>query len=322
MNKFIIQLFLFIFLLSISGEIFIRSFKLTSDIPQRYIEHNSGIQMYKPNQSGYYRQAKEKWHVNDYGWLGISNTNKRTLFSIIGDSYIENLMNPISCNQGSILQSHFKDYSFFEAGRSGVTFIEALEISKYLDTIIKPTYHLIYIGNGDFNESILSEGRLTDRVQIDLDKKSILKAELKSPTAKKILYSSKLIYYLYLRFPLFVDQQNMEQTKKPTTNNKSEFNVPELSKLFEFCSTEYNLNKIILIFHPNTDKNIIKLSKSFGFNSFKLVEHNKSWALGKHDGHWSCYGHREAANQILPLIDSISKVITNNKVLTNNNVLR
>ncbi|KKM82933.1 hypothetical protein LCGC14_1314500 [marine sediment metagenome] len=308
MKKFFIQLVLFIILISISGEIFIRTFKLTSDIPQRYIEQNTGIQMYKPKQSGYYKEAKEKCHVNDYGWLGVANTNKNPLFSIIGDSYIENLMNPISCNQGTILQSHFSEYSFFEAGRSGVTFIEALEISKYLDSLIQPTYHLIYIGNGDFNESIVSMGKYNDRVQIDLSKKYIVKAELKSPVAKKILYSSKLLYYLYLRFPLFVDKQNKGEVNKNLKSNELEFNKVKLSQLFEYCTTEYNLNKIILIFRPKTDDDIIKLSESYGFKSFRLNEDSKSWALGKHDGHWSCYGHNEAAKQIIPVLDSIAEI--------------
>ena len=32
----------------------------------------------------------------------------------IGDSYIENIMNPIECNQGSLLKNLIPNYSFFE----------------------------------------------------------------------------------------------------------------------------------------------------------------------------------------------------------------
>jgi hypothetical protein len=312
MKKFITHLFLFTIVLSIVGEVSIRIFKLTSDIPQRFIEQSSGLQLYKPGQSGYYKKAAEKWEVNQYGWLGIANTEKRPLFSIIGDSYIENIMNPISCNQGFILQSHFDSCSFFEAGRSGVTFIEALEISKYLDSLIRPTYHLIYLGDGDFNESITQIHRFSDRVQVDLDKKLILKAKMKAPVAKKILYSSKLLYYMYLRFPSFINKQNKGETLKKNGGNITPSNYLKISELFQFCASKYNLDKIILIFHPKTDNKIINIAKSFKFKTFTLQEHTKSWALGEHDGHWSCYGHHEAVKQIIPLIDSLIKVRTHN----------
>jgi len=307
MIKFISQLTLFAIITFGTGELIVRSLKLTSDIPQRLVEPETGLQLYKPGQSGYFRNAKEKWHVNDYGMLGVADTSKKPLFSIIGDSYIENIMNPISCNQGFLLQSHFENYSFFEAGRSGVNFIEALEISNYLETIISPTYHLIYLGDGDFKESIISQGRYTDRVQVDLDQKLILKAKMKSPLAKRILYSSKLLYYLYLRFPLFIDKQNKGETINENIAKKPNFDISEISKLFNFCSSRYNLNKIILVFHPNTNDKIIEQATLSGFKNILLREHNNGWGLSKYDGHWSCYGHKEATKQVIPLIESIVK---------------
>jgi hypothetical protein len=307
MKRFFKQLIFFTFLLVIIGEILIRSFGLVPDIPRRFIDENTGIQMYKPKQSGYFKNLKVKWIVNDYGWLGISNIDKNPLFSIIGDSFIENIMNPISCNQGSLLQARFADFSFFEAGRSGVTFIESLEISKYLDTLIQPKYHLIYLSDGDFIESIVSKGRKNDIMQIDLNKKEIIRAELKSPWLKRILYSIKSLYYMYLRFPLFVEKQNPSVTMKSSAQSKFEFSDLELIKLFEYCSTNYNLNKILLIFHPDTDERIIKIAKSFHFSNFKLKKSNNSWSFSDEDDHWSCYGHEEAANQIAPIIDSIAK---------------
>lgn len=304
MRKFITQIALFVVLACAASEIIIRAFKLTSDIPQRTIDSKTGIQLLKPGQSGYYKKAKEKWTVNKYGWLGIANTNKKPLFSIIGDSYIENIMNPISCNQGYILQKEFEDYSFFEAGRSGVTFIEGMEISKYLDSLIQPTFHLIYVGNGDFNESILSKGRYTDRMQIDLEKRLIIKSKMKSPIAKRILYSSKFLYYMYLRFPVLVEKQNMGEINE-NAFNKSKLDTLALSKLFEYCSEEYDLNKIILIFHPMTADLIRDLANYYGFKSLLLNETSEKWALGLNDGHWSCYGHNEAAKQIIPMINNL-----------------
>lgn len=132
MKRFLIRLLVFTLVTIALGEIIIRIYKLVPDIPRLYVDEK-GIQRYIPDQTGYYTKAKTKWVVNKYGWLGTSDTSSDTLISIIGDSYIENIMNPITCNQGHILKSRFKAYSFFEAGRSGVTFIEAMQISKLLD---------------------------------------------------------------------------------------------------------------------------------------------------------------------------------------------
>ncbi len=132
MKKFILKLAAFVLVFCILSEIIIRIFHLVPDIPERLID-KYGIQRYKIGQSGFYTKAKKKWKVNNFGWLGVSDHDKDTIVSIIGDSYIENIMNPIDCNQGNILKSLLPNYSFFEAGRSGVTFIEAMEISKILE---------------------------------------------------------------------------------------------------------------------------------------------------------------------------------------------
>ncbi|RYE52322.1 MAG: hypothetical protein EOP48_16745 [Sphingobacteriales bacterium] len=198
MKRFLIRLIVFTFLIGIGGEIIIRFYKLVPDIPKLYVD-KTGIQRYIPGQTGYYTKAKTKWVVNKYGWLGTTDTSEDTIITIIGDSYIENIMNPISCNQGNKLKSQFKDYSFFEAGRSGVTFIEAMQISKLLDSTIQPKLHLIYVSTSDFPESSALNKRYTDRVQIDLNTNTIYNGNLKSPGIKKILYNIKLLYYLYLR---------------------------------------------------------------------------------------------------------------------------
>ena len=261
--------------------------------------------MYKPGQKGYYKQADEAWNVNEYGWVGVANTDRATQFSVIGDSYIENFMNPISCNQGAILQTFYDDYGFFEAGRSGVSFIEALEISKKLDKDINPKYHLVYLNNNDFKESIVSKGRLGDIVQVDLETNKILKANLKSPVAKKILYSTKLLYYFYGRFPLFVAKQNIGETKEKMAKAKTEFDYETYNKLFAYSAKNYPREKFVFVFHPGIDKEIITLSKKYGFKYVALDSANDNWALSDVDAHWSCFGHEKAALQVKEKIDRL-----------------
>jgi len=293
MKKFIINFTLFVLFTIISGELIVRVFKLTSDIPHREIDEITGIQRYKKNQSGYYINNNEKWKVNEYGWLGISNVEK-TIISLIGDSFIENIMNPNKCNQGYILQSQFANYSFFEAARSGVNFIESLEISKDLNKKIIPEINIIYVQEEDIKSSLISNGLKPDLLQLDLKNKKIIKAKLKYPILKKILYSFKLGYYMYLNFPLLI--QNDEIISVKEENN--EFNKKEYSNFFKYCSENYDLSNIIIIFHPNTSKTIIKMAIDNKFNVYELIKEKESWIIGNKDNHWSCYGHSQVASQV------------------------
>lgn len=297
MKKFMIMLLSFLLFLTLSGELIVRVLKLTPDIPHLYVDQ-TGIQRYVPGQTGYFSEANAKWEVNNYGWLGVADTENESIISIIGDSYIENMMNPISCNQGSILKSYFKDYGFFEAGRSGVTFIESMQITKLLDSTIKPKMHLIYVAADDFSESNATY-RLKDRMQLNLASNTIVNGELKAPGLKKILYNFKVFYYLYLRFPLFVSEKNKESHTETVKKVKT-IDYDGLKRILNYCQKNYDLSKIVLVFHPDTPQEIDSLARNYGFSTIKLntTGDEKSWAVSSADGHWSCYGHHEVAKQI------------------------
>ncbi|WCO03088.1 hypothetical protein [Psychroserpens ponticola] len=298
MKKFIIRFIVFLIVGYAVGEIIVRSNKLTSDIPQRYVD-DYGVQKYIPGQTGYYKGAKVPWTVNKFGWIGVSHLNNRPKrMSVIGDSYIENLMNSITCNQGYLLQNSNKNIDFFEAGRSGITFIEAMEITKRIDSL-NFDKHLIYVSNGDFEESFSDTFRYEDRMQFDTEKNTLLPGNLKSPGLKKILYNTKFLYYLYSRFPLFVSKQNKGEVQEKATVKKEIFNAERFNKLFIYCQDNYDLDTIVLVFHPNTSDKIINFFSSKGMNTIILQEKaNKTWDLSAGDGHWSCYGHEEASKQI------------------------
>ena len=292
------KIVLFIIFLCILGEVVLRAFRVVPDIPERVIDKYN-IQRYKPGQSGYYANAQEKWNVNNYGWLGTSDTSNDTIISIIGDSFIENIMNPIGSNQGSLLKSLLPNYSFFEAGRAGVTFIEAMEISKVLDIEVSPKYQLLYLSGGDFYESISEISRYSDRLQVSVENQKLLISQLKSPRMKKILYNIKILYYLYLKYPIFVDIQNKGETPKALLAKKNDYDSLVFNKLFNFCSNNYNLNKLVFVFHPNTDNIIIAMANQYGIKTILLDSSgDKTWRLGKNDGHWSIYGHKQVSNQV------------------------
>lgn len=291
MKKFLVTLIAFIFIIGLLGDIVIRVFKLVPDIPERYVDKHS-IQKYKPGQSGYYTKAEKKWNVNEFGWLGVHNITKDSTIAIIGDSFIENIMNPIECNQGNILKKYFPDYSFFEAGRSGISFIETLEISRVLDLEIKPKYQLIYLSRNDLTESISEISSYNDRYQLSIDNQKLNVPKLKSPLLKKILYNVKVLYFAYLKYPVFVAKQNKGETAE--NFDKSLYN-----QLIKYSSENYNLSNLIFVVHPEMNDQIVELLEEYDFKIIRLnSDKDKSWKIGPHDSHWSCYGHSQVAIQV------------------------
>ena len=295
MRKFLYQIFLFSVIGLFIGEIIARVFVLSSDIPRRVIDAD-GIQKYIPNQTGNWKSGNHKWQINSMGWPGPLPKSKENLITIIGDSYIENFMNPDSCHQMAYLKSLIPDHNFMEASRSGVSFIEAMEISKQLDSL-QPECQLIYLQDSDFRESITQIKKLDNITQINLDKNRVVQGKLKSVGLKLILYNWKFIYYLYNRNMVRLESQN---DKKIQTFFKglSDDRFQKFKELIFYASKNYDTSNKILIFRPDSSEELVGLVKKFGFRAYKLEnDSHLPWSFD-YDPHWNCYGHQEAAKQI------------------------
>lgn len=300
MKRFLQKIIIFSFFGMIVGEIIARLFILTSDVPQRIIDE-AGIQKYKPNQKGSWKGGTHKWQINEKGWPGELPDKYDNLITIIGDSYIESFMNKDECHQSNYLKELMPDYNFMEAARSGVSFIEALEISKQLDDVLNPKYQLIYLYDSDFHESITQIKKLFDITQVDLEKKEIINGKMKAPGLKKILYNWKFVYFLYNRFPLNFNSK--KSIKKPLEKNEKPKNIL-FKELLMFAKENYNFDNKILVFRPNSNEKIIQLTEELGFKII-LLESNKEklWSFD-HDPHWTCYGHSQAAIQVANFCNS------------------
>ncbi|MDY0289152.1 MAG: hypothetical protein RBR15_10045 [Sphaerochaeta sp.] len=302
MKKFIYRTCIFLILLFIFSEILIRLLNVVSDIPERYVDEY-GVQRYIPEQNGRYDRIK--WKTNEYGWIGLSETEGEVI-SIIGDSYIENLMNPITCNQGYLLKEHLPNYSFFEAGRSGITLIEALKISSILENEIHPKLQLLYLSTGDFSESISNIHRYSDRYQVDLETNEEKGGAIRGQRLKKILYNIKTLYYLYQKYPVFVAKQN-----KAEDNDKSKTSISYdkyIPILFDYIADNYDLNTIIFVFHPGINQDIIRLAEGHGIEYIELQtneEETQLWRMSDVDGHWSCYGHAQVSAQVAKMLEAL-----------------
>ncbi|MCC0178013.1 hypothetical protein I4641_13595 [Waterburya agarophytonicola K14] len=293
MKKFLLNIFIFTFLSLILGEVIVRANRLNQEVPQRTVDNN-GIQKFIPNQKGYWATGEHSWQVNKLGWSGELPQNYDNLVSIIGDSYIANFMNPVECHQNIFLKKQLPEYNFVEAGRPGVTFIEAVEISQNL-TPLKPNYHIIYARNNDFIESIQEVRNYSDRTQISLERAKIIPGQLKYAQAKKILYNWKLAFYFFNRLAT-----PAAENKESEINSKAQKKFKHLAKvekLLELTSDRYDISNIILTLHPDTAPAIVKKAQEVGFKTILLEKKEENWSF-EHDNHWTCYGHERVSVQV------------------------
>lgn len=303
MIKFVKNIALFLILGLILGEIIARLFILTSDIPFRIID-KTGIQKYIPNQKGSWKGGSHEWYINEKGWPGLLPNSYDSLITIIGDSYIENFMNPNDCHQSNYLKQLIPNHNFLEASRSGVSFIEAMEISKQLDTL-SPKLQLIYVHDTDFFESIVQIKKHSDRTQIDLFENQIIYGRLKAPGIKKLLYNWKFIYYLYRRFPVNMDNGNdIQENQEPSEiklKKESDFNT--FQKLLEYVTENYKTDNKVIVFRPDSDIELVNLTRNLGFAVLHLnAGNNENWSF-EYDSHWTCYGHEEVALQVAEFLN-------------------
>jgi flagellar biosynthesis regulator FlbT len=279
MIKFFKNIALFLLISLIIGEVVVRVTHPTSDIPQRFID-NTGIQKYFPNQKGYWKGGNHEWKINKLGWPGKLPTAYDNLIVIIGDSFI-------------FLKQNIKQNNYIEASRSGVSLIEAMEIAKQMDSL-NPIQTLIYVTDIDFYESIKDIKTLTDITQVDLKNESIIFGKMKSQGLKKVLYNWKLLYYFYTRFPLNTKTEKIKNEKE-VDRSKSKKNV---FNLLNYIKGNYSIDDKILVFHPNSSQYIINQSKAVGFKTISLdSKDDEQWTFD-YDPHWTCYGHKKAAEQV------------------------
>ncbi|MDG2397253.1 MAG: hypothetical protein P8M03_06330 [Flavobacteriaceae bacterium] len=289
MKKLLKKILMFILLIISGSEIIIRSFNLTNDIPHRKID-KIGLQNYIVGQKGVFN--KNKWKVNENGFLGLDDTDFKNQLLIIGDSMIENIMNPLECNQGYLLKKNLGEtFGVFEIGRSGITLIEALEFKKKYEAIVNPYKTIIFINQNDIEESISNISRLPDRLQINVISGKHEKVIIRYPMLKKILYNIKTLYYLYLKGFFVINKLEVDVITKNNVNYRY------IDDFFSILNSNYNFNNILFVINSNDDKLIFYLNKLKTDNIILLDPQNK-WFI-ENDGHWNCYGHKLVSGKIV-----------------------
>ena len=290
MKRFIIKIIKYSIVVLILLEIVIRLFTLTNDVPQRDLDEN-GLQVFQKNQEG--QSHGHNWKVNSSGFLGDNKVKGENQVLIIGDSFVENIMNPFRCRQSSFFKKN--GYDVFEIGRSGITFIESLEFYSKYKSEVNPKISIFIIDNSDFEESIQEINKLNDRVQISL-KTSLLKlGKIKAKYLKKILYNYKTLYYLYLKYLKSKRSKISSQSKEvDPLNEQTSFFV---NKLIRISNQNYDLKDCLFVFRGEND--FKEVFNELKLNFIELDLKGEKYMFTKNDSHWNCFGHEIASDKII-----------------------
>ena len=269
-------------------EIIIRVFSLTNDVPQRDIDE-FGLQIFLKNQNG--TSHGNIWIVNEDGFLGHNDVNGQNQLLIIGDSYIENIMNPFDCRQSSLFKN--MGYDVFEIGRSGISFIEALEFYAKYKTKINPRKVIFFVDSSDFKESIVEINKFEDRTQISLANSQIFFGKIKAKHLKKILYNYKTLYFTYLKYLKSKKTENNDGKIRGLADNYHGY----IAKLIEYANENYNLKNCLFAFRGKNEfkEDFLKLNINF----IELNLKSKEFRYSEKDAHWNCRGHKKASELIV-----------------------
>ena len=290
MNRFLKTIVYYLITLTVFLEVIIRIFSLTDDVPMRKI-NDGGLQVFIENQNGFSHGFP--WRVNEDGFLGHNNKKGKNQLLIIGDSFVENIMNPFYCRQSNLFTE--VGYSVFEVGRSGITFIESLEFLKFYSSEVEPKMGLIFLDNSDFKESIVEIEKKSDRCQISMIENKILAGQIKGQKLKKFLYNFKTLYYLYKKF-----LRSRKQYSATNNTNEIPSHKKYVESLITFAYENYNLSKTLFVFRNKNEYNDLFIQLQMNFIELKISEEKY---IIENDGHWNCDGHKEAFNQILKYLN-------------------
>lgn len=292
MRRFIFRIFIFIIIGVATGELIVRVFPLSIDIPRFYRDTDNLIK-FEPDQSGNSMVGQHKWIINKYGNYGYEPQSLDSVITVIGDSYISNTMNPPECHQANYLANLNPEYDFYPMSRDGASFIEFMEMAKSLE-YLNPIRQLLYVHHGDFVESVMECGSQPLTVQLSVEQDSIRYAALTSSRMKEVMYNFKLGYYLYRNY--LVRAENNQTNNRNVDFGHIDYDVIQM--LLDFVKDNYRTDHIVLVFSPGSDTEFVEFAGRNGFQTlFLQTDDYKSWQL-ESDSHWSCFGHEEAAKQV------------------------
>jgi hypothetical protein len=306
MKKYILRIALFLFIGYMIGEIVVRVFHMTVDVPETYVDENHLVRFY-PNQTGY-SSDRFKWIINKYGNFGYEPQSLDSLVTVIGNSFISGTMNPPECHQANCLASINHDYNFYPMSRDGASFLEFMEMARSMENL-NPVKQLLYVHPSDFIVSVTERVNQTGTVQLSLESGEVRDTQPSGNSLKRKLYKFKFAYFLYRNYivPYMVDLNMAGGRADESLFKIQESDYPYIQGLLDYVKDHYVIDNIVLVFFPDSDSRLISMTEQAGFTALPLqTDDYRSWVTNI-GGHWNCNGHKEVAKQIDKYLDSLSR---------------
>ncbi len=305
MKQFFRNIIIFILFLFVFTEIVSRVFHVSYNMPKMY-KHPDGLLKFTPNQIGYFDGGKHKWYINKLGLPGkeLPELNNN-LITIIGDSYILNLMNPDSCRQQSYLRKIKPQYSYLESARDGATLLEYFEMAKKLDTL-NPKLQLIYVNTSDFLGCFSNNPY---DVRLDTVNNKLIYSKFMDSKLKLLIPYLNFTEYLYRKNAgkLLMILNNKPKVKHKNTNKiKNKLIINRYKLVLTYIKVNYKTENIVFIFHSTVSDEIVNIVNNFEIKNFKIQKNIDSWII-KNDIHWTCEAHNEIAKQVSGFLDELVK---------------
>lgn len=270
----------------------------------------NGIQKYLPGQRGLWSSGSHAWEINDYGWPGPAPSSTDHLVTLIGDSLIENFMNPPSCQQAALLSEKLKHRSFLQVARSGATLIEYMEFAREMEALYSPDIQLVFVKDSDLAESLVSKGRERYVTQVDLKRRAVIPGTLKAPGLKKALYSCKVAYLLYIEWSKYLNARSRRSRGmadgEKIQDDSTSLTREETTQLFAFIKNNYETDRLVFVLPPRTRSHTRRSLRDGGIEVLQLSDQGKDWAWVKgDDSHWNRVGHEAASDQIVSYLKTL-----------------
>ena len=235
----------------------------SSNLPYTYFDPVEKILRFDPAgpregvcTRGKLAQQRGRWRINDEGWNSTREympaaTRRRSLVSIIGDSYVEALSvdvdKTLSMMLGERLGNNWEVYGF---GMSGASLSQYLNVSRYVARRFAPDIMVFVVLHNDFDESVAELGRKPYFLQLAIagdTVREIMPVAYEASSIRRTMAKSALARYLWfnLRAQRILDADYW-QPRKPKFN--ANIDVKAVSRRREVIqrATDYVVNHIVL----------------------------------------------------------------------------
>ena len=243
-------------------ELFFRTLIPGSSLPYTYFDPVEKILRFDPTgprngicTRGKLAQQRGRWRINDEGWNSTleylpAGTRRKSLVSIIGDSYVEALSvdvdNNLSAVLGELLGSEWEVYSF---GISGAPLSQYLNVSRYVARRFAPDIMVFLVLHNDFDESVAELERTLHFLQLSIANNTVqevMPIAYPPSVIRRIAVHSALIRYLWfnLRAQQIFDAQYWQQREQ---NFNANIDVDAVSRRHDVIqrATDYVVGHIV-----------------------------------------------------------------------------